>query len=280
MERKAPVARKPKAGPNRRISAKESEVKLRSRTYTPQHAPLMLPVTTLYLVIAVMLLLPATIVTARALYQMLSGGVDGSFWFSPAFWHFTLGAVLAGGWFLGLPRPVWLYVWGHEMTHAICVLLCGGTVRDFKVDSTGGHVMTDRNNILIALSPYFVPFYSTLVLLAFLICGQFIDMTRHYPLPWGGSFSAMYVLFAAIGVTWSFHLCFTIWMIGKDQPDLRINGAFFSFVLILLINLLVLAGLLIIAAPGYGPGHFASLWLNTASEFLHAIWELITVAGG
>ena len=274
-----PLSNSGKGSANRRLSDREVESKQRSKSYVHQPLPVTIPVTALYLGIAWMLLLPATVITTRTLCIMLADGVDGSFWFSPAFWHFSLGAVLSIIWFLFLPRPVQLYVWGHEMTHALFVILSGGKVTAFEVSERGGHVLTDRNNIIIALSPYFVPFYSSIVLIIFMICGLFIDMSQHYLLPWGGSFSVLYALFAFIGITWAFHLCFTIWMIGKDQPDLRINGAFFSFVLIVLVNLLVLSGLFIIAAPGYGPGQFVSLWMDTASDCGSAVWSLIRRAG-
>ena len=33
--------------------------------------------------------------------------------------------------FFGLPRPLWLYVFGHELTHAIWVMIMGGRVHRF-----------------------------------------------------------------------------------------------------------------------------------------------------
>ena len=47
-------------------------------------------------------------------------------------------------------------------------------------------------------------------------------------------------LFALIGLTWTFHLTFTVWMIFKNQPDLRQNGTFFSLTLIYLVNLVII----------------------------------------
>ena len=52
--------------------------------------------------------------------------------------------------------------------------------------------MTDRNNVLIALSPYFFPLYAVVGVLAFLITGLFVDLTRLIPLPWGGGVRPLY----------------------------------------------------------------------------------------
>ena len=38
-------------------------------------------------------------------------------------------------------------------------------------------------------------------------------------------------------------------MIARDQPDLKINGTFFSLMVIVLVNLLVISALLILASP-------------------------------
>ena len=53
---------------------------------------------------------------------------------------------------------------------------------------------------------------------------------------------------AVMGVTWTFHMVWTLWMIPRDQPDLKENGTFLSLVVIYLANLLVLVGLLCVAA--------------------------------
>ena len=57
--------------------------------------------------------------------------------------------------FLLLPKPMWIYVFGHELTHALWTWLFGGEVRKMKVTSKGGHVLISKTNFLIALAPYF-----------------------------------------------------------------------------------------------------------------------------
>ena len=106
-----------------------------------------------------------------------------------------------------------LYVFGHELTHALWVLLMGGRVSRFRVGREGGHIITDKNNFWIALAPYFFPLYSILVLALYGVLSLFLNMQ-----PYGR------LLYALIGVTWAFHFTFTCWMIPKNQTDLSDNG--------------------------------------------------------
>ncbi len=247
---------------NTRLKPKARAGKLAARTLLPTRHPLLIPVTRLYSWIGWFLLLPACVITALTLFAILSDNLGTAFWRMPASWFFGMGFVMWAIWFLWLPRPVKLYVWGHEMTHALFVLLCGGRVKEFRVTGQGGHVITDRNNVLIALSPYFFPIYTVVGVLAFLITGLFVDLTVLIPLPWGGGVRPLYGLFYFMGLTWGFHLTFTVWMIAKDQPDLRINGTAFSLMVIVLANLLLLSLLLILAAPHLSVGAWWHRWMD------------------
>ena len=159
-------------------------------------------------------------------------------WAGEEFWFFSLGVVLWLIAFFGLPRPIVLYVFGHELTHALWVWLMGGRVSRFKVGREGGHILTDKNNFLIALAPYFFPLYSILVIALYGALSLFFNMQ-----PYGR------LLYALVGVTWAFHFTFTCWMIPKNQTDLSDNGTIFSLVVIYLINLLLLSAMLVIASP-------------------------------
>ena len=75
-------------------------------------------------------------------------------------------------------------------------------------------------------------------------------------------------LYGLIGLSWMFHLTFTIWMIRREQPDLDQNGRLFSFVIIFIANILLICTMLIIASPtatfeGFG----ISLLENTRTLF-------------
>ena len=144
-------------------------------------------------------------------------------------WFVSLGAGFAA-WlliFALLPRTMWLYVLGHEFTHALAAMLAGGKVTAFHVTSKGGHVLTDKVNWWIALSPYFVPIYA-LIWIALWITVDFYHSLRDW----------QPVLYFGIGLFWAFHLTFTASMAHRKQTDLANEGVFFSFVIILLINLL------------------------------------------
>ncbi|MDB6134018.1 MAG: hypothetical protein JWM59_2261 [Verrucomicrobiales bacterium] len=247
------------------------------------HSPLM-TVKTLYAALAWIILLPACLITTHALTVGFGDSLGHSFWRTPAFWFFGMGMVLWLITFTTLPRPVVVYVWAHEMTHALFVILCGGSVREFHYTSKGGYVLTDKNNILIALSPYFFPLYTVLVVPLCLLAGAVVDLTLMLKLPGGFGVRPLWGVFLLIGLTWGFHLTFTLWMIARDQPDLRINGVFFSSTLIYLVNILLLAGLLILAAPELSLPGFVSTWKADAQGMAHAVggvWSSIwRMAGG
>lgn len=198
---------------------------------------------------------------------------------SAELWFFFIGVLLWLIYFFGLPRPLYLYVLGHELTHAFFVLLCGGKITEFKVKSAGGHIVTNKNNVIISLSPYFIPFYSVIVLALFGIIGFFVeDLFNYHPgvLFWGQiGFSWSWLLYMSIGVTWCFHLTFTTWMITKNQPDLKQNGTFFSLVFIYFINLIILSGTLIIVSNEISLTGFIQSILSNGNELINRISKMI-----
>lgn len=217
-------------------------------------------------------LLPICYISTLTFLGAFSQTSSGSGFINSApLWFFAIGVVLWLVSFFGLPRPLYLYVLGHELTHAIFVLLCGGRITEFKVRSEGGHIVTNKNNILISLSPYFVPFYSMIVVALFGLIGWFADLSTYYPnsLFWGHvGFSWSWVLYAAIGASWCFHLTFTAWMITKNQPDLKQNGTFFSLTVIYLVNLLIVSAFLIIVTREVSLYGFGTEWWKHAQKLL------------
>ncbi len=194
---------------------------------------------------------------------------------SAEIWFFFIGVLLWLIYFIGLPRPLYLYVLGHELTHAFFVLLCGGKISEFKVKSGGGHIVTNKNNVMISLSPYFIPFYSVIVIGIFGIIGFFVDgLFDYHPnvLLWGRiGFSWSWVLYMSVGITWCFHLTFTSWMITKNQPDLKQNGTFFSLVFIYFINLIILSGILIIVSQEVSLTGFVQSLINNGINLLQRV---------
>jgi hypothetical protein len=199
---------------------------------------LMVPTRWVKFVVAIFLLPVCAILTQTFFTAFARATVAQHLWAAAPFWFFSLGAVLWLIIFFGLPRPIVLYVFGHELTHAIWVWLMGGRVSRFRVGRDGGHILTNRTNFWIALAPYFFPFYSILAIAIYGVLSIFYNMQ-----PYGR------LLYAVIGATWAFHLTFTCWMIPKSQSDLRDHGTFFSLVMIYLMNLALLCVMLVIASP-------------------------------
>jgi hypothetical protein len=197
----------------------------------------MVPTRWLKFVIALFLLPVCAILTQTFFTVFARATVTHRLWAAQEFWFFSLGAILWLIAFFGLPRPMVVYVFGHELTHALWVLLMGGRVSRFRVGREGGHIVTDRNNFWIALAPYFFPLYSLLVIAAYGILGLFFNVQ-----PYGR------LLYAVIGATWAFHFTFTCWMIPKKQTDLTDHGTFFSLVVIYLMNLALLSVMLVLAS--------------------------------
>ncbi len=126
-----------------------------------------------------------------------------------------------------LPRPMWIYVVGHELTHVVWAWLFGGKLKKFKATSQGGEVVITKSNFLVALAPYFFPLYAVLVVLLFLI-GHLI---------WGWARWAP-VFHLLLGAAYAFHLTLTWEILQTRQSDITGQGYLFSGVIIFLGNML------------------------------------------
>ncbi|HEY1770017.1 MAG TPA: hypothetical protein VGG02_07155 [Chthoniobacterales bacterium] len=226
--------------------------------------PMTVPTKWVKFVVALFLLPVCAILSQTFFTAFARAAVTERLWAGAEFWFFSLGAILWVIAFFGLPRPILLYVFGHEFTHALWVWLMGGRVSRFRVGREGGHILTDKNNFFIALAPYFFPLYSILVLAIFGLCSLFFDLQ-----PYGK------LLYALIGVTWAFHFSFTCWMIPKNQSDLSDNGIVFSLVVIYLMNLTLLIAMLIIASPRITFANFGADIVRNIANFSHAVVLLL-----
>jgi hypothetical protein len=201
-----------------------------------------------------LLLVPFLWVTLWTFGQTLAAAtVQGAFWRSPPVWWFHIGLLLWSITFGGLRGPAltWLYVFAHEWTHVIFTILCGGRILAWpEVTSRGGHILASKTNHLIALSPYVFPFYSVLIACVFFGLRPWVDLGT----------TGEWIFYAAIGFTWGFHIVYTACMLWEVQSDLTRNGRFFSLIWIFLVNVLVLAALVLLAAPGIEPQAFFSQW--------------------
>jgi hypothetical protein len=184
-----------------------------------------------------LLLLPFCWAFSKVIFTLLQNSpAASSGWAS---WALPLGFVVSAAGFFILPRPFRTYVLAHELTHAGWGLLMGAKVGKMKVSKNGGHVMLSKSNFIISLAPYFFPLYTGLVIALWYGIGCFVDVSRYAP--WG---------LAAVGLTWGFHVTFTIYMLSQHQPDIQENGRLFSYVIIYLANLFFVAlWIIIIGAP-------------------------------
>ena len=169
---------------------------------------------------------------------------------------------------LFLPPLTRTYVLGHELTHALWTLLFGGKASGLKVTDRGGSVRVSKNNVWITLAPYFFPLYTFLVALAWLLCAWLAPAVKPY--------APLFVFW--IGMTWSFHLTFTIRFLAYNQPDVREHGRLFSYALIYALNVLSLAAALVAVGswsfPEAGVDFLLNLRRLAAAAHLLYEWAL------
>jgi len=181
-----------------------------------------------------LLLLPFCAGAVTALVRVLrAAGSADTFWVG-----FIGGAACWVVVFLLLPKPMLVYVFGHELTHVLWTWLFGGKVKKFKATAKGGHVVVSRSNFLIVLAPYFFPLYVILVVALFALGNLTFGWERH--LVW---FHMM------AGAAYAFHVTLTGHVLQTRQSDITSQGYLFSVVIIFLGNVsALLIGLPILTA--------------------------------
>ena len=242
-----------------------SVARTRSRSFVAACEPLVVPTRWVKFVFAIFLLPICAILTQTFFTAFTRATVAQRLWAGEEFWFFSLGAILWLIAFFGLPRPILIYVFGHELTHALWVWLMGGRVSRFRISRDGGHIVTSKANFWIALAPYFLPIYSILAIGIYGALGLFLNIQSYGRL-----------LYSVIGATWAFHFTFTCWMIPKNQTDLSDQGTFFSLVVIYLMNLLLLSTMLILASPQITFASFGADSLMNLGNFAQWITELFS----
>lgn len=205
-------------------------------------------------------LLPVCAGAARALWMVLErcGSADTT-------WVPLLaGAACWMGIFLLLPKPMWLYVLGHELTHALWTWLFGGRVKKMKITSAGGHVVVSKTNFLITLAPYFFPLYAVLVIAIFAL-GQLIWS-------WHG-----YLVFfhLAVGAAYAFHVTLTCHILQTQQSDITSQGWLFSGVVIFLGNVCVLLFGLPLLTAKVGILNSFGWWFESTGMIFHWLQRVI-----
>jgi Peptidase M50B-like len=211
------------------------------------------------LIIAI-LLLPPCVGAALALFKVLRacGGADT-----------TWVPILAGAacWvviFFLLPKPMWVYVFGHELTHALWTWLFGGQVKKMKVTAKGGHVVISKTNFVIALAPYFFPLYVVLVVVVFAL-GNLVWNWRDL-LVW---------FHLCVGAAYAFHLTLTFHVLQTRQSDITSQGYLFSAVIIFLGNICVLLFGIPLLTARVGVLNSLGWWADGTGAVFHWLQGLI-----
>ena len=179
-----------------------------------------------------------------------------------AFLPFFLGIVAFCVLYAAGFRPSRLYVFGHELTHALFGFLDGAEVGRIRVRRDSGSVMLSRMNTLTLLAPYFFPFYTVCLLVLAGVVSLFVPLAP-----------ARAPLFAALGVTWGFHLCFTLASLLVRQSDVVRCGTLYGLVWILLSNLWVLGAALVVAGP-FPAGEYLHLLVDEIADAYRRVWAL------
>ena len=166
---------------------------------------------------------------------------------------------------LFLPPLTRTYVLGHELTHAFWAVLFGGKASRLRVSKGGGSVRVTRTNAWITLSPYFFPLYTFGVALVWVLSAWVFPSVKPY---------APIFLFW-IGLTWSFHLTFTLRFLTYRQPDIREHGRLFSYTLIYVLNTLSIAAALVAVSTWNFPDAAAHLLdnLHGLGRAAHTLYE-------
>jgi hypothetical protein len=209
--------------------------------------------------IIAILLLPVCSGAIAALWKVVtrSGNAD-TIWVA-----FLSGAACWVTIYLLLPKPMRVYVFGHELTHALWTWLLGGRVKKFNVSATGGHVVVNKSNFAISLAPYFFPLYAILVVLLFLFGHRIWD--------WQPYVVWFHLL---LGASYAFHLTLTWYILKHSQTDISSQGYLFSAVIIFLGNVAVLLVGIPLLAGKVGVLTALGWWFDCTIETLRRLAAL------
>ncbi len=163
-----------------------------------------------------------------------------------------------------LPRPMWVYVFGHELTHVLWTWLFGGRVKKFKATPKGGHVVVTKNNFLISLAPYFFPVYAALVVAGFVI--------GHLIWNWSSYLVWFHLL---LGAAYAFHVTLTWRILRTEQSDITQHGYLFSAAIIFLGNIgVLLLGVPLLTAK-VGVLTALKWWLEDTGQVLNRLGRML-----
>jgi hypothetical protein len=210
--------------------------------------------------IIAILLLPVCLGAARALWLVLRAGYGADSVWVPLLAGAACWVVI----FLLLPKPMWVYVFGHELTHVLWTWIFAGEVKQMKVSSSGGHVVISKSNFLIVLAPYFFPLYAVIVIGVFALG----NLIWH----WHGYLVWFHLL---VGAAYAFHVTLTYHTLKTRQSDITSQGYLFSGVVIFIGNVAVLLLGIPLLTERVGVLNALGWWLESAGMILHWLQRVV-----
>ena len=159
-------------------------------------------------------------------------------------------------------KPTYFYVFGHEAVHAGVAWIFGGKIKSFKVSDKGGSVGTDKTNVFIELSPYFIPIYTIIITVVYFVIAASYNIN--------GS-----VFVFLIGFTLAFHMVSTVEVMKVRQPDIMKSGYFFSIVSVYILNIIVISLIFSLMFPSFSAKKFfVDLWAASQNIYYAVIKQL------
>ncbi len=158
-----------------------------------------------------------------------------------------------------------LYVFAHEITHALSAMCCGYKAQNLKVGEDSGQVKVSGTNIFIFLAPYCLPLYAVFLLLIYFFWQLFSPDT---------AFKFKDIFLFLFGFFIMLHIWHTVKTLQETQQSdlLQAGGNVFSISIIVLSNVLIIFGLLELCFPGILP--LFSLFKQVLSNTL-LFWRTI-----
>lgn len=205
--------------------------------------------------LAVILLVPFIIVYALGFYEILG---RFSFLHSPQFYYWTaaLGSLLLS--LLFIPSGFFAATFKHELTHNAFAILTFKKPMGFNVSADGsGHFQyIGKSNVLIALSPYFFPIITSLLLLF-----SFFGVKE------------VYYYHIALGLATGFDASVSLKDIHPYQTDFKPYGYITSLIIIIL-GFLLIYGTVIAFVQG-GKNNVFEYWIGGIENLYHYIKAII-----
>jgi len=159
-------------------------------------------------------------------------------------------------------KPTFLYVLGHEAVHAGTSWIFGGRIKGFKVSKEGGAVTTDKTNVVVELSPYFVPIYAIIIAVIYFVVASSYNIN-------GATFVFL------IGFTLAFHIISTIEVMKIRQPDIVKSGYIFSIIFVYVLNIVVILLIFSLLFPSFkAKVFFVDAWASSGRMYAAIVKQL------